>query len=241
MRHLTLALLLPLAACGGLHDEDSRPSIPPNGSGPSRTFAANDFTAVALLGPDDMDVRVGSAFSVRADGDPGTLDRLRVVRDGKTLRVSRKSGFSLGSGGKVKIYVTMPRITEAALSGSGDITVDRIDGAAFEGSLSGSGDLKIGSIAVNTADFSISGSGNVSADRGTAHQMKIAIAGSGDVYAPRVVAGGATVDVAGSSKVRAEVDGNATVSMMGSGAVDLGPKAKCETHKAGSGAVRCGG
>ncbi|WEK44343.1 MAG: DUF2807 domain-containing protein [Candidatus Sphingomonas colombiensis] len=241
MRYLTLALLLPLAACGGLHDEDSQPSIAPNGSGSSRTFAANDFTAVELRGPDDMDVRVGSAFSVRADGDPGVLDKLRVVRDGQTLRVGRKTGFSWGSTGSAKIYVTMPRVTAASLSGSGNLAVDRIEGSGFDGALSGSGDLKIGAIAVDNAAFSISGSGKVSTDRGTARQLKISVAGSGDVDARNLVAQSAKVDVAGSGDVRATVNGPATVSIMGSSDIDLGPKAKCETHKTGSGSVRCGG
>lgn len=242
MRYLTFALLMPLAACGGFHQEDSGSSIVPNGSGSTRSYAANDFTAVQLRGPDDVDVRVGSSFSVRAEGDPETLDRLRIVRDGDSLRVGRKnSWFSWGSEAKAKIYVTMPRITRAGLAGSGNLTIDRVEGATFEGKLSGSGDIRMIAVAVDNATFSIAGSGDIAAERGTARQIKVSIAGSGSFEGQHLVAGGAIVDVAGSGNVNAAVDGAAKVSIMGSGDVDLGAKAKCESHTAGSGSVRCGG
>lgn len=242
MRYFTLLLLMPLAACGSLHDEDATASIPPSGSGSTRAYAASDFSAVQLRGPDDVDVRVGSSFSVRAEGDPKVLDHLRIVRDGDALRVGRKqSWLSWGSDTRAKVYITMPRIARAGLSGSGNMTVDRVEGAAFDGKLSGSGDITIGAVAVDNASFSIAGSGDIAATHGTARQIKVSIAGSGNFEGKNLSASSATVDVAGSGNVSAAVDGAAKVSIAGSGDVDLGPKAKCSSRTAGSGSVRCGG
>ena len=62
MRHLALAaVLLPLAACSfSIGDgDDDRPGVAASGTGNARTFAAADFTKVALAGPDDAEVTLG--------------------------------------------------------------------------------------------------------------------------------------------------------------------------------------
>ena len=238
-----LIAALPLAACSYHSDDDSKPGVAGSGTGTSRSFAVADFTGVDLRGSDDVDVRVGTGFSVRAEGPSAELDKLKIEKIGDTLRVGRVngSGFHWGSSHKgVTIYVTMPRIVEAAIAGSGDMTVDRVDGQSFKGETAGSGDLDVASLNVQSGDFSIAGSGGMKL-KGSSKHLKIAIAGSGDVDAGGVKAEGADVSVAGSGGVRADVTGPARVSVMGSGDIDLGSGAKCTTTKMGSGDVHCGG
>ena len=241
MRALLFAALVPLAACG-TDGADASPGVPGTGSGDARTYAVDGFSAVALRGPDDVDVRVGSAFSVRAEGDAETLAKLKIERDGDTLEIGRvgKKGWNWRSNKGAKIYVTMPRITRAALLGSANLTIDRAESAQFDADLAGSGNLGIGTIAAETATLSIAGSGNLAAG-GSAAMLKVSIMGSGDIDATKLAARGAEVSIAGSGSVKASVDGAAKVSVMGSGDVDLGPKARCTTSKMGSGEVRCGG
>lgn len=242
MRAILFALFLPLAACGNGSDDGASQGAPAQGAGGARTYAVADFSRVELRGPDDVDVRVGGAFSVRAEGDPKVLDRLKIEKSGDTLRVGRirSSGFYWGSDKGAKIYVTMPRIAGADLAGSGDLSVDRAQAQRFTASLAGSGDLSIAAIAAGSADLSIAGSGGIHAG-GTADMLKIGIAGSGDVDAGGLTASRADISIAGSGDVRAVVNGPAQVSIMGSGDVDLGPNARCTTSKMGSGTVRCGG
>lgn len=237
--------MLPLAACsfnpGG---NDSKPGIAGSGSGTTRSFAAADFTGVELRGSDNIDVRVGTGFSVRAEGPSDELDKLKIEKVGDTLRVGRISdkGFHWGNGDRkgVTIFVTMPRIAEASIAGSGDMTVDRVDGQSFTGATAGSGNLEVASLSVQTGDFSIAGSGDMNL-KGSARQLKMNIAGSGNIDASGVKAEGAEVAIAGSGGARADVTGPAQVSVMGSGDVDLGSGAKCTTSKMGSGDVHCGG
>ena len=76
---LLLALLLtaaPLAACS-VDGDDGGPGASAAGTGTARTFAVAGFTGVALRGSDDVDVRVGPAFSVRAEGPSAELDKLK--------------------------------------------------------------------------------------------------------------------------------------------------------------------
>ena len=249
MRTLALIIALPLAiaplaACSiDGSDSDSTPGLPGSGSGTTRTFAATDFTAVELRGSDDVDVRVGTAFSVRAEGPAAELDKLKIERDGDTLKIGRigRKGFNWSddSKGKVTVYVTMPRIAEASVAGSGNLGVDRVEGQAFEGELAGSGNLTIATLAVQQAKFDIAGSGNTKVS-GTTGRFEANIAGSGDIDGAGLKASSAEVSIAGSGNVKAEVAGQAKVNVMGSGDVDLGRNAKCATSKMGSGAVTCG-
>jgi hypothetical protein len=242
MRMLSLLAVLPLAACS-FHSDASPPAVAASGTGSTRTFAVADFTGVALRGSDDVDVRVGSGFSVRAEGPSAELDKLEIVRVGDTLRVGRKvDSFSWGGGdhAAVKVFVTMPRVVAAEIAGSGNMAIDRIEGQAFEASSAGSGNLAIAALSVPQAKMSIAGSGDIAA-RGAVDRLTVNIAGSGNLSASGLKAGGASVSVAGSGEVHADVTGVASVSMIGSGDVDLGKGAKCTTNKIGSGEVHCGG
>lgn len=241
MKSVVLGLLVPLAACSFGSDSEARgTAIAAKGDGAVRTFQVADFTGVVLQGADDIDVRVGTGFSVRAEGASDDLDRLRIGKDGSTLSVGRKSrtGLNWSKGNKVKVFVTLPRLTEANIAGSGNMTVDRVEGSKFEGGIAGSGNLRIAALQVEDAEFSIAGSGDATA-AGTAKALKIAIAGSGNVEGSKLQAQSASVEIAGSGNANAVVNGTATVDMIGSGDVDLGPNAGCTVSKLGSGTVRC--
>lgn len=244
MRVLALAMLLPLAACNvgasSGDTDDGTPGVAAQGSGNTRTYAVADFTGVDLRGADDVDVRVGPGFSVRADGDPQLLDRLKISKVGTTLRISRTNTAGWNwSGDDAKIAITLPRLVEASAAGSGDMTVDRVAEERFKGAVAGSGSLSIAALQVQEADIALAGSGDAKL-AGTARALKVSVAGSGDVDAAGLKASGAEVSIAGSGSVRAVVEGQAKVSVAGSGNVDLGDKAQCQTSKLGSGTVRCG-
>lgn len=238
MRSLAMLALVPLAACSGSGDAKTSAS----GVNGSKTFAIDGFSAVDATGPDDVDVRVGSGFSIRAEGDTGIMARLEIVRNGDALVIKRKSnsGFSWGGGnrGHLKIYVTMPRITAASITGSGDMAIDRVEGDAFKVDATGSGDLSIASMSVQRADFSLTGSGNVSTS-GTAKMGSFSIHGSGDIDAPKLTLNQADVSIMGSGGVSAAVAGPAKVDVMGSGDVTLTGGAKCTANKMGSGSITC--
>lgn len=243
MTKLLLWATLPLMACS-VHasgDDDGTPGVTGQGTGNTRTYQVAGFTTVELRGSDNVDVRVGPGFSVRADGDPQVLDHLKIEKVGDAIRIgrTRTGGWSWGGQG-AKISITMPALVATAVAGSGDVTVDRVTGTSFKGEAAGSGSLRIGQLAVGDATFSLAGSGDVKA-AGQVKALTVEIAGSGDVDAGGLKAARADISVAGSGNVRADVDGPAKVSVMGSGDIDLGGKAKCEVSKMGSGSVRCGG
>ena len=245
MRSLLIALTaLPLIACNGdaTVGQKSGTVVAGEGSGGARSYAARDFARVELRGSDDVEVSTGSDFSVRAEGDPATLDEIEIRIDGDRLIVGRKDrpGWNWGSeGADVRILVSMPTIRGGTLAGSGDLTINRA-GGDFDGDLAGSGDLTIGILQGGRADFSLAGSGTIAAS-GQIDRLDLSIAGSGDFDAPGLTANGADITIAGSGDTRARVNGDASVTILGSGDVDLGPNARCKTSIMGSGEARCGG
>ncbi len=239
MRLLILAALLPVTtACHASWEKDPR-TVTPTGAGATRDFAASGFTAIDLRGPDDVEVRAGPSFSVRAEGDSAVLDQLKIEVVGDTLRVGRKNlhGLSFSSDHGAKIYVTLPALRGALVSGSGDLQVDRA-GGDFNGSVAGSGNLSVAALDARQTQLSLAGSGDMTL-AGKAGQLSANITGSGDVEADKLVATGADVSVTGSGSLKAAVKGNASVSLVGSGDVELTSGAKCTVHSVGSGEVRC--
>ena len=240
MHRIAIALMgaASLTACSVGSDEGS--TVPASGSGPTRTYAVEGFDRIAVAGGDDVDVRAGTAFSVRAEGPADELDRLRIARDGRDLVIGRqKRVFGFGGGKGVKVFVTLPRLSEANIVGSGTMMVDRIEGTTFEANIAGSGDLNIAALTTYAAEVNIAGAGTLRAG-GAIKRLEANVMGSGSLDAAGLRVGEADVTVAGSGNVRAAVSGRATVELMGSGNVDLGAAAQCDVSKKGSGSVRCG-
>lgn len=235
-----LAAALPLIACNAASQDNDAPGIAGSGSGNARSYQVADFSSVQLRGSDDVEVKVGSAFSVRAEGDPEVLEYLKIEKDGETLKIGRRnrSGFNWGDK-SAKIFVTMPKIVGGAVAGSGDMTIDRAEGASFSANSAGSGSIAVAALAADAVQFNIAGSGDIAA-AGTAKSVKANIAGSGNIDAGALKATDANISIAGSGNAKLDVNGAAKVSIVGSGDVDVGPNATCKVSKMGSGEVTCG-
>ena len=235
---MIMASTIVLASCGMVADARE------NGdAGPvtQRSFAVADFDSVSLGGPHNVIVRVGPAASVRAEGPTGELDRLEIeVKNGDLkIRTKKDKWFGSSKGKPVTVYVTTPRLGSAAIGGSGDMKIDRVEGARFAAAIGGSGDMDIASLKVEEASFSIGGSGAIRA-AGSAATTDVSIAGSGDIDISGVESRTASVSIAGSGDVKARASDTASVSIVGSGDVEMAGGAKCKVSKMGAGDVRCG-
>lgn len=239
MRLLLAIALLPLATACHASWQEKGTKIEARGEGDRRSFAADGFTGVALKGPDDVDVRIGSKFVVTAQGDPKVLEQLDIRLDGKTLKVGRKnrSGWGGDDGAHAKILVILPRLAEATVAGSGAMRVDTTKGP-FDAAVAGSGSLDVAAIVGGEVSVSIAGSGDLHL-AGRADSLDVSIAGSGDLKAQDLKAAKADISVAGSGGVRAQVSGPAEISVLGSGDVQLTGGARCKISKIGSGDVTC--
>jgi hypothetical protein len=237
---MILGSVLLLAACnfsaGARESETSGQQI-------RRNFTVAAFDRVALAGPHNVIVSVGGAPSVRAEGDSKLMERLEVKVENGELHIGTKerNGFSWSTNRQaLTIYVTAPSLTGAAVAGSGDLKVDRIEGKSFAASIGGSGNIDLAAMKVEEAAFAIGGSGNIKA-AGTAQNSNASIGGSGDIDLGRLETRQSKVSVAGSGNVSARATEAADISIVGSGDVTMAGGAKCTVSKMGSGSARCTG
>lgn len=211
-------------------------------TGSSRAYQVGAFDSVSAAGPNNVIVTVGGGASVRAEGPADVLDRMEVVVVDGDLEIRPKrefrNNYRWDDRRKATFYVAAPALKAAAVAGSGDMKVDRVEGDRFSGSIAGSGNLDVGSLRVSTAKFSIAGSGDLTA-RGSAGQSSLSIAGSGNLRLAQLASRSASVSIAGSGNVDLNAAETVKVSIVGSGDVAVAGTARCSVSKIGSGSVRC--
>ena len=225
------------AGCGQSRADDGGPSV-------QRSYEVGAFQRIHVAGPYDVRVKTGGSPGVSASGSEKVMERLVVEVKGDRLLIHPRKergvfNWNWGRDGTATIEVTAPQLREAMIAGSGEITVDRVQGDRFEGSIAGSGDLRLDSLEVQALKLSIAGSGDLRARSGQARSAEYSIAGSGDIDASGVRSESAELSIAGSGSISGQATDTADVSIMGSGDVVLTGGAKCKVTKAGSGNVRC--
>lgn len=250
-REILFALTAGVVAAGGamaILDTDSGAGRPMAALAESseKTYQLADFDEIATSGPQDVVVTQGDTFAVRAEGSPEALALLEPVVVNGRLTIQPAKGFNWGNWPRLAsatYYVTLPRLDAVAVAGSGDISVDRIEGESFDAQLAGSGSLAIATMKVDRANFALGaagGSGDVVAS-GTARETHVSIAGSGEVKAAGLHSDAASVSIMGSGDVALTVEKDAKISIAGSGDVDISGPARCSVNQMGSGDVRCTG
>lgn len=224
---LSLALLLPAIL------------VTAPASAAERAFPVTAFDRIVVSTSSDVEVMTGRAPSVVASGEPGDLERLDIRVEGDQLVIGTRKG-SLGGWSRkaVKIQVTTATLAGAVVSGSGDITVDRVQGP-FSGRISGSGDLQLASLDSPTVSLAISGSGTMKA-AGTCGSGTISISGSGNIDAAGLKCRTAKANISGSGNVTLAATEAADLRVTGSGNISLTGGARCTTSSTGSGTIRCG-
>jgi len=237
MRNLIgLSGLLLLGACSGSNAATGK-------TGPDGTmqFPVGAFDAVTLAGSDNVRVVTGPTASVVASGPADQLAKLEIAVEGSTLKIGRKReawGMNWNGGKGVTVTVTTPGIKAASIGGSGDLSVDRVRGGAFEGEIGGSGNLDLVDVDVKSATLSLAGSGNIRAV-GKAAATEYSLAGSGDIDAERLSGETAEISIAGSGNVHAAASKKAKISLVGSGDATVKGTSECAISKIGSGEARC--
>lgn len=206
----------------------------------SRNYQVASFDRIEVAGPYDVAVTTGGATSVAASGGANLLDETEVmVEDGAlVIRPKKHKGMRFHwNGGKARFAVNVEALRGAAIAGSGDVSVDKVDGD-FAGEVAGSGSIGVGALNGGKTTVEIAGSGEFTGS-GRVDALEVDIAGSGDVDLAGLTAKTAEISIAGSGNVKANASETADVNIMGSGDVELGGGAKCNVSKAGSGNVRC--
>lgn len=208
-----------------------------SGEGPvvEKEISLDKFHGFDMAISGNVIVEQGSSQKVRVKGQENIIDNLKTeVRDGIW-----KIGFKTSTNNYKDfiIYITVPELSVAELSGSGNIEskgVIKSDNLKTE--LSGSGNINLN---LNTGDLQVklSGSGNIML-AGKTQQSEMKISGSGNIKTYDLEAQDCEIRISGSghAKVNAVQSLNAHVS--GSGGIYYkGKPEKLRSKVTGSGDV----
>jgi len=201
----------------------------------NRTVTA--FTGIDLQGHGKVLLTIGSPRSLSVSADDNLLRIIRTDVVGGTLRMGFQPGTIARTLAPLVFRITVPRIEELSISGSGDIvgqSVIRADRLVV--SIGGSGDIRA-EIAVEEIAASIHGSGNIDLS-GRADSQGVRINGSGDYRARELESTDARVEIHGSGHVMIFVSRDLAVSTFGSGDVRYHGDPRVTVTSSGSGTVR---
>ena len=243
-REIAFALAAGAVAAGGatliLDTGGGGPGTRTEASEPKEmVYRVADFERIAATGPQDVEIEFGETFSVRADG---AVSRLQVVVENGELVIRPRdgTGWEWSDFASTKIHVTMPRLTRVSLTGSGDITIDRVKGDSFSALVDGfGGSILVDGLEVDQAEFTINGPGDIEA-AGTARATRMTINGPGEIQAGELRSQTAAIKVNGPGDVELAVEQEADISVQGPGEVDIDGPARCSISTSGPGSVSCG-
>ncbi len=196
----------------------------------------DNFQGISLQFSGDVIITQGSTFKVVAEGQENIIDNIETDVNGKIWEIEFHNSVRNHKG--VNIYITMPVLTKAYISGSGDISTTNHfpEVEEFHAGVSGSGDLRL-DVDAHELTSKISGSGNIDI-KGKAENLEVRISGSGDVDAYELDAEHVEISIAGSGDCKVAANQSLDIRVAGSGDVYYkGNPSKLKSSVTGSGDV----
>jgi hypothetical protein len=211
MKHLTLIIIsiFMLTSC-------AKDRLTANGDRITETRSLDEFTSLRVSGANRVKVSYGNEYKVLLKGSSNLIPYFETKLDGKILNLSYKNANV--NRDDIEIFVTMPLIKGASLSGSGGLEID-------------------GSFAsIHEFDLSISGSGDASVNQDfLINKMNVRISGSGKAFFQKAIAKEADIDVSGSGDVHLQVSDYLKARISGSGEVYYKGNPQLDSKISGSG------
>jgi hypothetical protein len=195
--------LIGLAAAGAAlaHDEA--------GEKISRTLDLAGFDRIKVSGVYELDVRVGSDFSIQLSGHEDEMERVEATVKNGELHLGHKRGGwrdrNDNNDHGVEAIITMPSLTGLKVSGVVDGEIAGVDVDRFNISLSGVGDIHIAG-ECGDLDANVSGVGDLDARDLECRMVDVNVSGVGSaaVFASEEVdadiSGMGDIDIYGSPK-----------------------------------------
>jgi len=227
-----LSLLLAFLA---LNTISSQSTIKGEGDVVKQEIKLSNFDGIELAIGADVVLTQGKTQKVVIEGQQNIIDNIEKEVRGNSWAIEYDQHVKNAK--PVTIYITLPKISDIAFSGSGSISTKGI----FSGlddldiAMSGSGDIRM-EVETDEVDLAMSGSGNVQLS-GSGKSLDVAISGSGNVEASSFTVSDCAVAISGSGDVKVYVDGDLEVAISGSGNVKYKGNANVESWSSGSGSV----
>lgn len=225
---LAAGLLLTLSGC-----------VPYVATGP-RVSDDRDIDAVEsvlLQTSGDLDIQLGDEPALTISAPQGVMSRLTSdIVDGVLVLGITGPHFGFWQGGDIRYTLTVPRISDIAVEGSGDVTADFTGADTVDIDIDGSGEITGTGIDADEVTIVIEGSGDIELE-GRTDSQRIELDGSGDIANEGLTSRDARVEIAGSGDVEVHATKTLHAEISGSGEVRYSGGATVTSDISGSGSV----
>ncbi|MEO8719725.1 MAG: head GIN domain-containing protein [Ginsengibacter sp.] len=232
-------LLIPFLMLMGLNlNAQILKSIKGDGNLKTEVREVSGFTSLSSRGSIEVQINYGNTNNIKVEADENLLPYIETTVDDGTLLVQFKKNLNLKPRSKMVVYVSMNKIKNLQLSGSGNINGTGEFGSDEQTkvNISGSGNINLNSVSFKDAELNISGSGNIELKKGNVENLKASVSGSGNIDCSGVTSQNVVVKISGSGNASVNVNKDLSASINGSGNVYYKGKATNITTKvAGSG------
>ncbi|KRB53483.1 head GIN domain-containing protein [Flavobacterium sp. Root186] len=210
-----------------------------NGKVVTETRTTGDYDGIKISGFFDVNLVAGKEGKISIKGEENLLSSIKVEVEDNTLKIYIESFKNIrpSSGKSIEITVPFDKISNIALSGSGNIqSKDVIKSDKLLAKLSGSGNFNL-AIDSNEFELNLSGSGNVNL-KGIADNFTTKLSGSGDIDAGSLKSKNVDVNVSGSGNSKVTCNDKLTARVSGSGNIKYaGNPEKRDVKVSGSGNI----
>jgi hypothetical protein len=213
--HFLLAAALLASSChfGPFH------VIQGNGNVTQDDRQVGDFQSIDARGFMNVYLTQGDGYHVRLEGESNILPYISTRIEGSKLIVGTEHAIDVNTTHDLNVYVTMPKLNNITLSGSGDIigknTLTNTDPMSF--GLNGSGNVHV-SVDAPGVETSLAGSGHLYLN-GQTQRLKVEIAGSATFSGDSLKSEEAQVSIMGSGDAYVFASVSLNVTIGGSGDV----------------------
>ncbi len=210
------------------------------GDGPlvTENRTTGNFNSVASAISADVYYKQDPVYKVEIRAQQNVLNVLETNIVNNELVIKFRNGVQVKTHETIIVNISSPTIDGLRLSGSGNLVAsDSIVTTGMNFTLSGSGNITVNKLKATTVDANISGSGNIAIANGAANTEKLRISGSGNIDALNVLAADVTTTTSGSGEMQVNASQNLDVTISGSGSVFYTGNPIINSHISGSGKI----
>lgn len=216
---LCAAILIAVPVDRVVFNKSSGPAATGSGVEAAQARSVPPFSALDLIGANNVTLQAGARQSVIVHGDDNLLGRVTTRVQSRSLLIANTPG-NYNAKAPTFVAVTVPSLDAITLTGYGDITVSGLNNQSLRVTLRGAGNIRV---------------------NGTTTRLDVTISGSGNAMLGRLIARDANATVAGTGTISLTATRSLTASMSGAGTILYGGNpAHVSTTATGSGTITPG-
>jgi hypothetical protein len=199
----------------------------------------SNFTEVESRVSANVTIIESNTYSLKIDAPETYIENLLTEVKGKTLIIKTKSNLSFNPYGKSKIFISMPKCNVIKTSGSGNLDYQgEWRGENLSLDITGSGNVTIDKVKTNNLEIKNSGSANIDINSGDIGYLNLSVSGSGNYNSLDALIENAKIKISGSGNAKLYVKENLDIRLSGSGDVKYKGSPRMNLDVTGSGNVK---